>query len=321
MGSWKRPLLVRRLYSLVSKMDQFKNAIKDNDTDKALELKQEFDLDLKLALFDAIKEDEEAAIALIENSQRLTLSLSEKNEKNDTPLFLACLLKKPNIVKAILCQAKVQDIAINAKNKYGETAFINAHSEVINLIMAKAAAIVIDDGRTAFIYACENGLTDIVAIMLEMAQEVKIDLNAKSNRKYTGFIWACEKKHSEVINLIMAKAESLQIDLHCKDDFGESGFDIYPEHSKILQIKEDLNLLMKAIEENDFDQVQAIKRKPIDLNSALFCSIREDEELAIRMIDNSQRLALSLSETNEDKLTPLFLACLLKKPKIVKAIL
>merc|ERR1711953_1330496 len=202
-------------------MDQFKNAIKDNDTDK----------DLKLALFDAIKEDEEAAIAMIENSQRLNLSLSEKNEKNNTPLFLACLLEKPNIVKAILCQAKVQDIGINAKNKYGETAFINAHSEVVNLIMAKAAAIVKDyDGRTAFIYACENGLTDIVAIMLEMAQEVKIDLNAKSNRKCTGFIYACEKKHSEVINLIMAKAESLQIDLHCKDDFGKSGFDYYPEH-------------------------------------------------------------------------------------------
>ena len=31
-------------------------------------LKQEFDLDLKLALFDAIREDEEAAIAMIDNS-------------------------------------------------------------------------------------------------------------------------------------------------------------------------------------------------------------------------------------------------------------
>merc|ERR1712012_1240689 len=61
-------------------MDRFKYAIKDNDTDKALELKQEFGLDLKLALFDAIEEDEEAAIAMIENSQRLTLSLIEKKE-------------------------------------------------------------------------------------------------------------------------------------------------------------------------------------------------------------------------------------------------
>jgi len=187
----------------VSKMDRFKYAIKDNDTDKALELKQEFGLDLKLALFDAIKEDEEAAIAMIENGQRLNLSLSQTNEHNQTPLILACCLKKPKIVKAILCQAKAQDIAVNAK--YGS-------------------------GWTAFIHACYNGLTAIVAMMLEMAQQVKIDLNAKTNSKSTGFIWACRNKHSEVINLIMAKAKSLQIDLHCKDLFGKSGFDYYPEH-------------------------------------------------------------------------------------------
>ena len=67
-------------------------------------------------------------------------------------------------------------------------------------------------------------------MMLEMAQEVKIDLNAKNWENKTGFICACSQKHSEVINLIMAKAESLQIDLHCKDYFGKSGFDYYPEH-------------------------------------------------------------------------------------------
>ena len=182
-------------------MDQFKNAIKANDTDKALELKQEFDLDLKVALFDAIVEDEEFAIAMIDNSQRLALSLSETNGDKKTPLILA--LNKPKIVKAILCQAKFQDIAINERD---------------------------GEGCTAFIQACINGWTATVAIMLEMAQEVKIDLNAKDYMKRTGFIWACRYKHSEVINLIMAKAESLQIDLHCKDVNGKSGFDFYPEH-------------------------------------------------------------------------------------------
>merc|ERR1712029_793446 len=189
-----------------AKMDQFKKAIKDNDTDKVLELEQEFNLNLKLALFHAIKENEEAAIDMIENSQSLTLSLSETDELKRTPLILACDLQKPKIVKAILCQAKVQDIAINAKDRFD---------------------------NTAFILACTNGWTDIVAILLEMAQEVKIDLNAKDgflSCKRTGFIWACKEKHSGVITLIMAKAESLQIDLHCKDKWGKSGFDYYPEH-------------------------------------------------------------------------------------------
>jgi len=67
-------------------------------------------------------------------------------------------------------------------------------------------------------------------MMLEMAQEVKIDLNAKDDEETTGFIWACYKKHSEVINLLLAQAESLQIDLQAKDDEGKSGFDRFPEH-------------------------------------------------------------------------------------------
>ena len=104
----------------------------------------------------------------------------------------------------ILCQAKTQDIVINARD---------------------------GDGWTAFILACRNGWTAIVEIMLELAQEVKIDLNTKDTIfKRTGFIHSCIYKHSEVINIIMAKAESLQIDLHCKDWIGKSGFDYYPEH-------------------------------------------------------------------------------------------
>merc|ERR1711860_131400 len=92
--------------------------------------------------------------------------------------------------------------------------------------------------------------------MLDMAQEVKIDLNAKDNLKKTGFIWACYYKHSEIIDLIMAKAESLQIDLQAKDEDGKSGFDYFPEHFH----KEKLNLLKKHLDEKDFEKALSIKR-------------------------------------------------------------
>ena len=184
-------------------LNALKKAIDDKDFDQVESIKNKFIMSFKFALFHAIEENEEAAIAMIENSQQLALSLSETNEKEQTPLILACALKKPKIVKAILCQAKVQDISINLRDMYDNTAFISA---------------------------CKYGLTDIVAIMLEIAQEVKIDLNARNNLKRTGFIYACISKHSEVINLIMAKAESLQIDLHCKDDEGKSGYDHFPKH-------------------------------------------------------------------------------------------
>ena len=64
-----------------------------------------------------------------------------------------------------MCQAKAQDIAINAKYSIYD--------------------------KTAFIWACLNGWTAIVAMMLEMAQEVNIDLNAKNYSEKTGFIYAC----------------------------------------------------------------------------------------------------------------------------------
>merc|ERR1712062_320274 len=115
----------------------------------------------------------------------------------------------------------------------------------------------------------------------------------------------------------MAKAESLQIDLHWKDKDGKSGFDYYPEHFKV---EEYLIMVKKAIDDKDFDQVESIKNNFImSLKTALFYAIAKDEETAIAMIDNCQRLTLSLSEKNGDfKRTPLILACQLEKPKIVK---
>ena len=178
-------------------LNLLEKAILNKDFDKAFLIKKEFIHDF---LFNAIERDEEMAIAMIDSSQRLNLSLSERNERNRTPLNLACRSFRPKIAKAIMCQAKVQDIAINY--------------------------------NTAFINACDNGLTLIVAMMLEMAQELKIDLNAKDDLKRTGFICACKFKHSEIIDLIMAKADSLQIDLQCKDEDDKSGFDYFPEHFK-----------------------------------------------------------------------------------------
>ena len=147
--------------------------------------------------------------------------------------------------------------------------------------------------------------------MLEMAQEDKIDVNAKNDEKKTGFIMACENKHSEVIDLIIEKAESFQIDLQCKDDGNKSGFDYFPEHF--------LNLLEKAIVNKDFDKAFLIKKEFI--HDFLFNAIERDEEMAIAMIDSSQRLNLSLSERNERNRTPLNLACRSFRPKIAKAIM
>ena len=70
----------------------------------------------------------------------------------------------------------------------------------------------------------ESRSTAIVAKMLEVAQEIELDLNAKDDDKErTAFIWACEGntgRSLEVIDLIVAKAEDLNIDLKAKDKYG-----------------------------------------------------------------------------------------------------
>ena len=125
-----------------------KKAIQNKDIQKVLALKKYCDLDLKHELFQALKKDEdEFAIALIENSQSLNLPLSGRDEYDVTLLMKACACKKPEIA-----EAKAQDIAINARTEYG---------------------------NTAFVIACNAGLTTIVVKMLEMAQEFKLELNTK----------------------------------------------------------------------------------------------------------------------------------------------
>ena len=165
-------------------------------TDKASKLS------LKGLLFDSIENDEEFAITLIDNSQRFKLSFSEANDENETPLIFACYHSNA-IAKAILGQGTLQDIAINARNNRGCTAFILA---------CKSDRV------------SDSDLTSIVAKMLEIAQEIELDLNTKDNEGKTGFIRACEEKNPEIVNLLVDKAEDLNIDLQAKDGDGMTAF-------------------------------------------------------------------------------------------------
>ena len=165
--------------------------------EQALALNQEFNLDLKSVLFEAIGNDEELAMALIGASKRFNLPLNEANEYNQTPLLWACGWEKPDIAKAILKKYYDQDITINEQDEYG---------------------------WTPFLWACKNGWTTIVAEMVEKKETFELDLNAKDKRVMSGFILACKEKRSEVIHVLMADDDN-DIDLQAKDCYGRSGFD------------------------------------------------------------------------------------------------
>ena len=182
-------------------LNALKEALDEGDFDQALVIKNSFVMSLELAFIYSIDANEEVAIALIEHNQILNLQLNLRDEEKKTPLILACCLKRSKVALALLDQACTNDLSIEAK----------------------------DDrfGYTAFIWACYNGLIDVVAKMLDMSNG--IDLNAKDDLKRTGFFWACVYKHEKLVELLMSNAESHQIDIYCKDIFGKSAFDRWPQ--------------------------------------------------------------------------------------------
>ena len=186
-------------------LDLLNKAIDENDFDtfKTLAAKT-FAIVRTFAMHHAIEYNEDFAIRMIEQSQELDLKLNSIDEGRHT--FLSRSTNNAKIAKAILGQAKFQDIAINNASR------------------------LLKNTGTAFVKACRDGSFEVVEAMLEQAEDLKIDLNAKDGMKRTGFMWACAEKHSKVVDLIVANAESLKIDLFHKQTDDKSGFDLFPEH-------------------------------------------------------------------------------------------
>ena len=68
------------------------------------------------------------------------------------------------------------------------------------------------NGATAFILACQRGLTDVVQWFLNQPKG-SIDLNAKDQYGCTGFMRACNSGQSDVVKLILQYAKSKGIEI------------------------------------------------------------------------------------------------------------
>ena len=60
-------------------------------------------------------------------------------------------------------------------------------------------------GRTGFHYACMEGRTSIVDMMINNSESLKLDLTARTNNGKTGFQLAQDGEETEVVNLIQSK--------------------------------------------------------------------------------------------------------------------
>ena len=66
-------------------------------------------------------------------------------------------------------------------------------------------------GWTAFHYACINGYTSIVDMMISNSESLKLDLTARTKLGKTGFQLAQDKEETEVVNLIQSKMPRIAI--------------------------------------------------------------------------------------------------------------
>ena len=98
---------------------------------------------------------------------------------------------------------------------------------MLNLILEIAADLNIDlnakdnQGLTAFHWVCLRGDTELAKILVKNS---KLDSSARDNSGSTSFHYACRYAHSEIAELLIENHANLNIELDAKDNEGWTGF-------------------------------------------------------------------------------------------------
>jgi len=71
-----------------------------------------------------------------------------------------------------------------------------------------------DAGRTAFHYACENGRTETVELLIKSSKNVIIDLNATNLMGWTALHFACQNGKTETVELMIKSSKNFKIALN-----------------------------------------------------------------------------------------------------------
>ena len=75
-----------------------------------------------------------------------------------------------------------------------------------------------------FIAACAKGRTEIVQILLDHSERLKIDWNQKDSSGWTPIMWACSRGQTDVVKLLLCNLKRTNIDLNAKNKLGMTAF-------------------------------------------------------------------------------------------------
>ena len=109
---------------------------------------------------------------------------------------------------------------VNAKNKYGKTALMeaarNKHADVAELLLKHGADVNAKDnnGSTALMWAADSGTTYVAELLLKHGA----DVNAKDNNGSTALMWAADSGTTYVAELLLKYGA----DVNAKDNDGKT---------------------------------------------------------------------------------------------------
>ena len=67
---------------------------------------------------------------------------------------------------------------------------------------------------------------------MKNSAEFNIDLNAKDNDGWTAFHWACFNGHTSIIKIMISKSESLKLNLTARANNGKTVFQLAQDYGK-----------------------------------------------------------------------------------------
>ena len=173
-------------------------------------------------IHDAIlaKDIEKAKAAIAANPKLV----NEKDQRGDTPLFLAIIHGQAPVMKALL--EKGADINFKFE-KTGETyLFYVTTKETAELLMDKGLKVTDTDkmGSTPLQRAAFRNHLDVVKVLLAKAANV----NAKDNSGYTPLHEAASANHRAVVEQLLEKGANV----NAKDNDGKTPLDFAQEQNE-----------------------------------------------------------------------------------------
>ena len=104
-------------------------------------------------------------------------------------------------------------------NTYLHVAAKTGQAKFFNLILENEDIIDSNNNEnvTPFQLACERGHSNIIKVLIEKFDPIKMNFNKKDNHGQTGFHVACKNGHSKTVDMLILESTKLKLNLSAKD--------------------------------------------------------------------------------------------------------